>query len=72
MARTGGGDRSKAPDPAGVGSLLCGADLPYSRKTSGPQDHNSVACDFSLWAGTRPMALRSSSPWYKRCQPLSS
>lgn len=39
----------------------CWCQLPslwYSRKISGLRDHNSIACDFSLWPGTRPMALQ--------------
>lgn len=45
--------------PAGVSSLHCGADLPHSRETSGPENQNSAGCNFRLWPGTRPMALQA-------------
>lgn len=45
---------------SGVNSLPCGASWPYSREASGPQDQNSVACNFSPWPGTRPVELQAS------------
>jgi hypothetical protein len=44
---------------SGVSFFPCGAGWPHSREASGPHDRNSVACDFSVWPGTRPGALEA-------------